>query len=236
MAGGHREDWGLPDHWWPRPHADPQDDRDGSLRSFTDRHVLVGRGDWVPHPLPCPAWTYLTWLGEAKGLMLHGSAHPAIDVFTPCSPNDRSPDAFSKQRAVFATTDGIWAIFYAILARGGAPFSFLNAALQFGDGDGRWSPMHYYFSLSHGAPAEPWRPGVVYVLPAEGFEQQPPDRIGDRPVLEPHFARRTPVRPLAKVRVRPEDFPFLDRVARHDRARVDARSVAEPFGFPWLEP
>ncbi|MEJ2358185.1 MAG: hypothetical protein P8Y13_08905, partial [Deinococcales bacterium] len=110
------------------------------------------------------------------------------------------------------------------------------AALQFGDGDGRWSPMHYYFSLSHGAPAEPWRAGVVYVLPPEGFERQLPDRIGDRPVLEPHFARQTPVRPLAKVRVRPDDFPFLGRVARHDRERVDARSAEEPFGFPWLEP
>ncbi len=167
--------------------------------------------------------------------MLHGSGRPDIDVFTPRSPNDHSPDAFSKQRAVYGTTDAIWAIFYAILNRAPGAWSFLNAALQFADGEGGWSPMHYYFSLSHGAPAEPWRPGVVYVLPPEGFEQQPPDRIGGTPVLEPHFARRAPVRPLAKLRVRPGDFPFLDRIARHDRKRVDARSAEEPYGFPWLE-
>ncbi len=238
MDGGERAGWDVPDYWLPRPlapsaHGPPSP---ASLEAFTGEHVLGGDAGEVPRPLPCPAWTYLTWLGEAKGLMLHGSGHPSIETFTPRAPNDRSPDAFSKQRAVYATTDGIWAIFYAVLARGGASFSFVNAAVQFGDGDGGWSPMHYYFSLSRGAPDRPWRPGTVYILPRDGFEQQPPDRIGDRPVVEPHFACPAPVRPLAKLPVLPEDFPFLDRVARHDRERVDARSAEDPYGFPWLDP
>jgi len=178
---------------------------------------------------------FLTWLGEEMGLMLRGSGHPAIEAFTPRAPDDRSPDQFSKQRAVFATTDGIWAIFYAILDRDAGSFGFLNAALRFGDGKGRWSPMRYYFSLSHSAPAAPWRPGVVYILPPGGFRRQPPGRIGERSALEPHFARQAPVRPLAKLHVRPDDFPFLDRVARHDRERVDRRSVEAPYSFPWRE-
>ena len=236
MAHGGHEDWGLPDYWLRRPGANRTDELDVALRRIADAYVLNGTGGWVPTPLPCPAWVFLTWLGEEMGFMLHGSGNPAIEAFTPRAPNDRSPDQFSKQRAVFATTDGIFAIFYAVLDRRTKGFSFLDAALQFADGDGGWSPTHYYFSFSHGAPAAPWRPGAVYILPAEGFRQQAPYRVGDRVVLDPHFARQAPVRPLAKLRVEPADFPFLDRIHRHDRGLVDARAVEDPAGFPWLEP
>jgi hypothetical protein len=236
MADGGREDWGLPDYWLPRPGTNGAGKLRVALRNVLDAYVLNGTGGWVPTPLPCPAWVFLTWLGEEMGLMLHGSGHPAIETFTPRAPNDRSPDAFSKQRAVFATTDGIFAIFYAVLDRRTKGFSFLDAALQFADANGGWSPTHYYFSVSQDAPPAPWRPGAVYILPAEGFRQQPPYRVGDRMVLDPHFARQAPVRPLAKLRVEPTDFPFLGRVARHDRQRVDARSAGEPAGFPWREP
>ncbi len=229
------EGWGLPSYWLPRPRPTGWGVLEGRLRRFTEGNVVNGAGGWLPAPLPCPAWAYLTWLGEEAGLMLHGSRDPAIDVFVPRTPSDHSPDTFSKQRAVFATTDGIWAIFYAILERSSGRFGFLNAALRFGAGDGRWSPTHYYFSLSHSAPAEPWGSGAVYLLPRDGFRQQPPGRIGDRPVLEPHFARQAPVRPLAKLRVGPRDFPFLGHVARHDRERVDACSLDDPYGFPWRE-
>jgi len=236
MADGDHEAWGLPDYWLPRPGVNRAGELEVALRPIANAHVLSGTGGWVPTPLPCPAWVFLTWLGEEMGLLLHGSGHPAIEAFTPRAPNDSSPDQFSKQRAVFATSDGIFAIFYAVLDRRTKGFSFLDAALRFDDGNGGWSPTHYYFSLSHGAPASPWRRGSVYILPPEGFRQQAPYRVGARMVLDPHFARQTPVRPLAKLRVNPEDFPFLGRVARHDREVVDARSAQEPAGFPWREP
>lgn len=172
-------------------------------------------------------------LGEELGMKLHGSARPAIQAFTPRLPNDRSPDPFSKQRAVFATIDGIFAIFYAILDRGAGRFGSVDAALRFGDGNGGWSPTHYCFSLPHGAPIVPWRPGALYILAPEGFRQRAPYRVGARMVLDPHSACQAPVRPLAKLRVGPSDSPFLDHVARHDRERVDARCVEDATGFPW---
>ena len=236
MTAAAHEEWGLPGYWLSRPGGTNVDGLEPALRRIADAHVLNGTGGWVPMPLPCPVWVFLTWLGETMGLMLHGSGHPAIEAFTPRAPNDQSPDAFSKQCAVFATTDGIFATFYAVLDRRTKGFSFLDAALRFGDGNGDWSPTHYYFSLSRGAPVAPWRPGAVYILPPEGFRQQEPYRVGERTVLDPHFARRAPVRPLAKVRVQPGDFPFLDRVHRHDRELVDARAVDDPAGFPWREP
>ena len=136
MADGGHDDWGLPEYWFPRPGGNATDELKIALGRVADAHVLNGAGGWIPTPLPCPAWVLLTWLGEEMGLMLHGSGHPAIETFTPRAPHDRSPDQFSKQRAVFATTDGIFAIFYAVLDRRTKGFSFLDAALQFADGNG----------------------------------------------------------------------------------------------------
>jgi hypothetical protein len=35
--------------------------------------------------------------------------------------------------------------------------------------------------------------------------------------------------------VRPEEFPFLNDVRGHDDAVVQARSAADPDGFPWVD-
>jgi hypothetical protein len=53
---------------------------------------------------------------------------------------------------------------------------------------------------------------MVYILPRRTFEQLR-DGAG---VLIAEWASREPVRPLARLRVRPEDFPFVDRVSGHD--------------------
>lgn len=44
------------------------------------------------------------------------------------------------------------------------------------------------------------------------------------------------VRPLARLRVVPEDFPFLRQVRGHDKKVIDERAAADPNGFPWLAP
>lgn len=226
----------VPTPWLPRPDTGWSHGLERRLRGLAAWSLGAGDAGWIEAPPPVAPWSFLTWLGEIEGCLLHGSADPAIDRFTPRSPADRSPDAFSKQRAVFATSDGIWAAFYAILDRQAPSLRFLNAALQFRSGSERWSRMHYYFSVSARAPRAPWRPGVVYVLPPDGFRRQRPYRLGSSLVREPHYANPRPVRPLARMRVTPRDFPFLESVARHDPDVVDARAAADPHGFPWLEP
>ncbi len=44
------------------------------------------------------------------------------------------------------------------------------------------------------------------------------------------------VRPAAKVTVRPEDFPFLADIRGHDQEVITPRAIADPKGFPWLDP
>ena len=190
-------------------------------------------GDAAQLP-PVPRWVFLMWLTR-QGYMLHGSNHADITVFEPHTPKDFSPDDFSKRTAVFASSDGVWAMMYA-LRNHVQTKRMLNMTLQLHE-HGSWSQMRYFLSL---APRDPdvtegrelLQNGYVYVLPKNGFEQMPAYHwpgLGD--VLEPHWANSHPVRPLLHVPVSPADFPLPVRI--HDAARVDALSQTDPWGFPW---
>ncbi len=220
------------DHWLRRPTVDLDDAR---FEAFEDTFQQILEADGGQVPEPHPTWAFLCWLADAKGLLLHGSPDPDIDTFEPRTPHDRSADDYSKQTAVFAAGDGIWAMFYAVLDRRTPGMRFLNGALQFADHTGRFGPMRYFFSVTKGALAiRPWRQGTVYVLPREGFTRQEPYLLGGQLVLEPHWASPAPVKPVARVTVSPDEFPFLDEVREHDPERVDAAAQRDPDGFPWL--
>lgn len=200
------------------------------------RAALAARDD-TKLPTSVPRWTFLEWLTH-QGWLLHGSGRADLGYFEPRTPVDLSPDEFSKRTAVFASSDGVWAMMYALRDRARIK-RMLNMALQVRKTD-MWSTMYYFLSLAPRDPnvtdgCELLRAGSVYVLPSDGFEQMPPyhwPNLGD--VLEPHWACPEPVRPIMCVPVSPVDFPFPVRT--HDASRVDALSQSDPWGFPWLDP
>ena len=152
-----------------------------------------------------PKHEYLRWLVATADppVLLHGSAMD-IDVFEPREQTDWDGRA---TRAVFATSDGIWPIYFAIADRRRVA-SLRNGCLPTLQGS------RYWFSVEPlpGA-TEVWRDGYVYVLPRAPFRQH---------VLGSEWASPVPVAPLARVPVRPQDFPFLDRVGRHDHTESAA--------------
>lgn len=190
------------------------------------------------HQLPegVPRWLFLQWLTE-QGYLLHGSQQPEIARFEPRTPVDRSPDDFSKRTGVFASSDGLWAMMSALRHRMRVQ-RMLNMALRLKT-DVAWSPTQDFLSFASREtggtdPRELLAPGVVYVLPADGFKQMPPyDWPGLGRVLEPHWVGPQAVEPLWSVPVTPADFPLSVRL--HDAARVDALAQADPWGFPWLQ-
>lgn len=205
---------------------------DADLAAFG--RVLDARDpDLLPEDVP--RWLFLDWLAR-EGWLLHGSERGDLTLFEPRTPHDLSPDEFSKRTGVFAASDGLWAMMYALrdpsrVAR------ILNSALQVREGSG-WSRMRYFLSFAPRDPAVAdgrslLAPGFVYVLRQDGFKQMPPyDWPGLGMVREPHWVSPNPVRPLLRVPASPADFPLPVRV--HDAARVDALSQHDPWGFPWL--
>ena len=224
----------IPDYWLSRPSIELSDEVRLELNHLYAQHIENEQGNWLD-TLPVPKWAFLCWLADEKGLLMHGSGNPDVTMFEPRTPFDNSPDDFSKQTAVFAASDGIWAIFYAVIDRVNFRLRMLNGAMQFKTSEG-WTRMHYFFSVT-GSVLEryPWRKGTVYILPVEGFTRQPPYELGKHGlILEPHWASLESVQPLAKLAVAPEDFPFLAQVRGHDNEAVMANAARDPYGFPWL--
>lgn len=198
------------------------------------RRVEQGHGGVLPYDLRMPKWQFLSLLVDTAGVVLHGSSRPDIAEFRPRQPTD--VDEFSSQHAVYAASDGIWPIYFAIVDRTRAG-SLLNACFTVLDGgDPDEQSTYYFFSLEQSAlDSRPWRDGTVYVLPRRSFVAQPPGRIGGHRVQVQQWASAEAVRPLARLPVTPADFPFLDAVLPHDPALVRERSAREPDGFPWLD-
>ncbi|NOK57558.1 MAG: hypothetical protein GFH27_549303n176 [Chloroflexi bacterium AL-W] len=226
----------IPNYWLSCPDIEFTLDITDDCEAFYHRWLVNGDGAWFPDTLPLPKWVFCSWLADYKQLLLHGSGDPNITEFQPRTPQDRSPDSFSKQTAVFAASDGIWPIFYAVLNRMEVQCTMLNGALQFATGPNQWSTMRYFFSLTESALHQyPWREGILYVLPREDFMRQPPYKLGLHMVYEPHWACLTSVRPLAKIRVAPTDFPWRDQIRGHNDEYIRDRAAADPYGFPWLD-
>jgi hypothetical protein len=111
---------------------------------------------------------------------------------------------------VFATDDPIWPIFFAVVNRP-VVRSLINGCSH-RDGESR-----YYFSIGADPQADDsWRSGWIYVLPRETFRHHPSG---------PEWLSPVGVRPLARFRVEPADFPFLGDVVRHALGESVPRAV-----------
>ncbi|MGL4612254.1 MAG: hypothetical protein ACRCYY_21665 [Trueperaceae bacterium] len=178
----------------------------------------------------------MCWLTEEKELLVHGSSSPDIALFEPRAPDAKDENDFSLQKALYASSEGIWPMFYAILDRANYRFNFMNSAVSFKLSHG-WSEPHYFFPISKPAfQHKPWHEGSIYILPKDGFVLEPYNQVaGGFTVQDPHWANFSAVKPLAKLfKVKPEDFPFLQQIRGHDQMQVSARYKANPKGFPWL--
>jgi hypothetical protein len=194
--------------------------------------VMEARGGEIDYRLPEPKWQSLCHLADRHGLLLHGSTDSGIDLFEPRKSNDVSP--FGDQRAVYAASDGIWPLYFAILDRQRVPMSLNNACVRrVGDAP---SESRYYFSISQAAlEQQPFCNGWVYVLPRDSFVQQAPLHSAGLQVEVLQWASPVAVRPLARLAVTPADFPFLSELRGHDDEVVFQRARANPDGFPWLD-
>ena len=228
----------LPDYWLPRPGVEPGPDLRASFDQLWERAIASGDSPMVEPP-PALRWQFLCHLADARGLVLHGSGDPGIAVFEPRQAQDLS--AFGNQKAVYAAGDGLWAMFFAIVDRDRIG-SVTNACVRLADAAGEVSPPRYVFSITRSAlPERPWRSGTVYVLPGDTFELQPPMRFGELEVRIPQLASLVGVRPLARVAVEPDDFPFLSQIRGHDDDRLaeyahaleTARALARVAAARW---
>jgi hypothetical protein len=170
--------------------------------------VQLGPARPFDYQAPYPKFEFFCYLVEHQSVLLHGSNNPEIGHFEPRPQTDYMG---RNVTAVFATPDGIWPIFFAIIDRANYRGSLRNACVWKTDEQGV-RRKKYFFSINESQLAQnPWTPGTIYVLPRQGFE--PVIDFEGKPLEE--WACPHEVISLGKVPVSPQDFPFLDRVEGH---------------------
>ena len=223
----------LPSYYSPRPAMELDAATTATFERLYAEAVAHGAGTEIDYNLSAPKWQFLCYLSDTKGILMHGSGNPSISQFEPRQSNDITE--FGNRRAVYAASDGIWAMYFAIVDRDRHVTSLMNACfrvLQEGD---NWSDCYYFFSVNGDAlPHRPWRKGTVYLLPSATFEKQPPVQSRGTMLEIAQWAGPVAVKPLAKLTVNPEDFPFLAQIYPHDPEVVVERAKQNPDGFPWL--
>jgi hypothetical protein len=172
-------------------------------RAEFDEILERARNGVIDYQLNVPKHELLSYLVHERGHLLHGTASPDLDEVRPMVAIDY--DARTLE-AVFATSDGIWPLFFATLDRTRAG-SLWNGCYQIRRG----TVIHrYYFFFTEADPRDEaiWQDGAVYVLPRTSFAQT---------WIPNEWVSPQPVRAMGKLRVSPSDFPFKDRVKQFDR-------------------
>jgi hypothetical protein len=228
----------LPDYWIERPPLSLDGSTQAAIEDFLSRGqpkaedglldvgpIVHARGGVTP-------WQFLSALAERREIAFHGTGDPDIESFEPREPIDFAP--FGHQKAVFATTDPIWAMYYAIVDRDRYRLTLNNGCILLMDADGRHGLPYYYFSITGGAlPEQPWRTGYVYFLPAETFVAQPAGTYAGHAARVPQLASPVAVTPFARLQVAPADFPFLARIRGHEDDRLGEYAQAVMAAAPW---
>ena len=187
--------------------------------------ILRARGNVTP-------WQFLCGLADCREIAFHGTGDPNIESFEPREPVDFAP--FGQQKAVFATSDPIWAMFYAIVDRDRYPLTLNNGCILLMDAEGRPGLPHYYFSITRNAlHRRPWRTGYVYFLPTESFVEQPAGTYAGHVARIPQLASPAAVTPFARLQVAPNDFPFLAQIRGHEDDLLAEYAQAVMAAAPW---
>jgi hypothetical protein len=224
----------LPSPIETRPPMDLDPEAVAACERLYTEVVEHGIGAEIPYDLSTPKWQFLCYLTDNKGVLVHGSSTPDIVEFEPRQSEDVGE--FGNRKAVYAASDALWAMYFAVTDRSRGVNSLHNACFRVVQEDGSKSAPYYFFSINSDALAHhPWCNGTIYILPRASFEQQPPVTLRGLTGEIPQWASTTPVRPLARLPITPADFPFLPRIRGHIHEVLRERIRDDPEGFPWMD-
>ncbi|CAM3603598.1 hypothetical protein [Marinicrinis lubricantis] len=159
-----------------------------------------------------PKHHFLHYLSHQLDVVFHGSNHIDIERFEP-----REQTLYNGQwtKSVFATTDPIWPMFYAVLDRAKVQGSFRNGCLVH-----KKKRYHFYSLNPSTMRSSPWTCGMLYILPKASFTM-----AGKGKLRFDEWVSSVPVKPIGRIQIHPEDFFFIDKISTHE----DHESLAKTW-------
>ena len=112
----------------PRPGPAPDAATRAEFDRVLDEAVLAGPDQFIDYRMAAPKWQFLCYAADRGGFVLHGTGNPDIATFEPRQSND--VDAFGNRCAVYAASDGLWPMYFAILDRDRYDMGLTNASIQ----------------------------------------------------------------------------------------------------------
>lgn len=172
------------------------------IDKYEELSKSVNEGRLVDYSLQYPKYRFLQYLSLKGNYVFHGSNYRNIERFEP-----REQTLYNNEltTAVFATTEPIWSIFYAVFNRSALIGSFRNGCII-----GRNKKYHYYSINESTIKNNPWTNGMLYILPKDKFHMS-----GQEKVQFDEWICNEYVTPIGKISVSLSDFYFLNKVAVH---------------------
>lgn len=162
----------------------------------------IYEGQSVIKGLTFPKYRFLQYLTLKGDFVFHGSNNVGIDIFEP-----RAQTLFNGKltKAVFASSEANWSMFYAVLDRNKLIGGFRNGCFVYRD-----IKYHYYSLNKLTLNNNPWTTGKIYIFPKSNFS---PSDTGKIPFDE--WICHDLVRPASQLKVSAKDFYYVNRVSTH---------------------
>jgi hypothetical protein len=188
----------------------PAADRQTAFDHLLNATLAQGPNSLIDYRLPYAKVDFLNYLCDWRGYVAHGSVMIDLTILQPVRLT-KDASEFGSRQQIFCSPDGIWALWFAILDKSQIHLT-ANGCVRLGREPGRIK--YYHFDLpaeNKGTP--PFTNGMVYIARAEDFPHHRPFPLLDWFDAEvEEWGSTQPVTPLMKLPVKPEDFPYLDKV------------------------
>lgn len=187
-----------------------EQEKRSAFDQLIDAALQRGPNTLIEYNLPYPKSEFLNYVCDWRGFVLHGS--PMHDLYV-LKPIRRSGDnnEFGNRQQIFGSPDAIWAMWFAILDKSKLNFT-RNGCVRVGVGPHR--VKYYHFELPKSSKQDyPFTEGMLYITRAEDFPDKRPYPLLDHFHAEiEEWGSTNPIIPIARIQVKPEDFPYLKQV------------------------
>ena len=188
----------------------PADENRLAFDALLDSAIQNGPSVPISYNLPYPKSEFLYYICDWRGFVVHGSPLHDLEMLEPIRKSG-DDNEFGNRQQIFCSPDAAWAMWFAILDK--SKYSFTsNGCVRVGVGNKR--VKYYHFELPKTTEADkPFTDGMIYICRAEDFPDKRAFPMLDRFNGEvEEWGSTKPVKPLAKIPVSPNDFPYLDKV------------------------
>ena len=189
-------------------------EKEAAFSTLLKNTLEKAEGGWIAYDLSYPKHEFIQYVIAQDVVIFHGSNHDDIETFSPVRKSYELRDETGRGnlQAVYGTHDGLWSMFFAIVDRPNLRGSIRNGVMYFHNQEGKTLAV-YNFSINQDQlPEKPWRQGTLYFLPRDTFVRL---KMTENSYSN-EWGSEQEVKPIAKLSLEPEDFPFLDMIDGHD--------------------